>query len=1278
MKKIINIFVPALVIAAAFAARPNHNIEAAKAVDGPSLISEGDSFALLDKQYAADESFVFTADLHFNDGNAGGLCFGSQENDHYFVINMDRNENHVKLLHFAANGIGGYNVDELYVADFIGNNKMTSEERSMVEPKVREIENVNLKVILTVEDEHAYAEFFVEGIKRFGIDTKIDLNNLGKSYSYEGGYLGMNCFHGDIYFKNVEIGRSDYSYFSEQYRNQYHLQPFAKWTNDPNALCYYNGYYHVFYQTNPFGLYWGDMYWGHARSKDLIHFEFLPICLFPDTRIDILGPGEEAVNNGYMWSGCAISYYKGMSDDIDALSWFPNGNGNGLLAIYTREGRYQDQCIIYSDDEGLTWTKSNYTIWHNTYYTVQEFENQRIDWRDPKVVPLEKDGTGKVTRWVMTLSSMDKSMGWFLTSSNLLNWTYSGNFEFPRPECIGIGYLTDEDDNIHAYLTNKSRTYILGTLSYDSVKNRVNFVDEEGYNLYDYTADTVPLKPLDFGPDTYASQSFYINDPASEFNGKDIVLNWFSGDLNASYCTGPGEYANLRGRWNGGFTIPVEYGLKTTTEGLRLTQKPITVDNTNLDKVNIIDIAGEDFTSESDNPLSGVHTHVFELEASIETHNDSSILFRVDVGNDEYMQFGWNKTDGYYVDRTYLNDKGINTNVDWHARYSSHILGDSDVKTFYVLSDNGGLEVFCEDYSISFYFVITASIYSTGAYFKAEDAYVDYLTINQVESVYRKNTAPEEGVLYVSSSNVELGTTFSQSKFVTCWFSGNLPLNWEVLDNDDVVSYVTSDEGINLTALKEGNASFRVSVGDQIRTINVTVYDSHFDSEFTFDEENIISGSWLMASDTMIGEISSGNAFILSEEVGTDFTFTGQFDILSGVAASLVFRAASDMSSYLVANYDTNEHVVKLWSRNGELARSSTIEVSPTNITLSVKAIDRNVIVMINGTNAINTLLPNTEPLSGHFGLNVFSARAQFRSLSIVKENYDYEEGDLAIIINHSSYVSSVTNITIGNVLLSPDFYYQDEDNLYIDEEYFKLLENGTYRFRVVTSSYTFEISVVVDMNVTQTIEDVVAESEFDVVVYVGSIVIGTVEVNGEVLDPSEYSLKDYTLTIDRDCFLVGDNEVRVNGTITFKVTVLSKIDGSEETSEELSESSEESVSASEEESIIASEEESVIPSEEESLEPVSEEESVLPSEEESIPVEESSEEETTPIEESSIEESIPEEESSEETTSSEEVQPGKAGLSPLTIVLIVAGSVVVTACLAAIVIILVKKKKVK
>ena len=92
---------------------------------------------------------------------------------------------------------------------------------------------------------------------------------------------------------------------NDRYRLGYHIMPKSGWINDPNGFSYFNGYYHIFYQHYPYAPEWGPMHWGHARSKDLVHWETLPIALTPGDTEDkdgcFSGTGIVKDDTLYLW-----------------------------------------------------------------------------------------------------------------------------------------------------------------------------------------------------------------------------------------------------------------------------------------------------------------------------------------------------------------------------------------------------------------------------------------------------------------------------------------------------------------------------------------------------------------------------------------------------------------------------------------------------------------------------------------------------------------------------------------------------------------------------------------------------------------------------------------------------------------------------------------------------------------------------------------------------------------------------------------------------------------
>lgn len=139
----------------------------------------------------------------------------------------------------------------------------------------------------------------------------------------------------------------------------FHLTAPANWINDPNGPIFYGGYYHVFYQHNPYGDQWGHMHWGHVRSRDLVEWEHLPIALWPSLEL-----GEE-----HVFSGCATTNAKGQP-----------------LIFYTSikkgksAGDFAEQWAAIGDKDLLTWQKhaANPILTEALHGAVKIY-----DWRDP-------------------------------------------------------------------------------------------------------------------------------------------------------------------------------------------------------------------------------------------------------------------------------------------------------------------------------------------------------------------------------------------------------------------------------------------------------------------------------------------------------------------------------------------------------------------------------------------------------------------------------------------------------------------------------------------------------------------------------------------------------------------------------------------------------------------------------------------------------------------------------------------------------------------------------
>ncbi len=1087
-----------------------------------TMESGGDSFNLSEVTYGTDERFVYTAMVSFENGVAAGLAFGAEDGSHYWVFNVDRAANLVKLLYFSVSD-GKTTATELLTDYFIGNDKMTDSERRLVGSKVAHIEKVQLKVVITPEEDGVYAEFYADNIRRFGIDRTIELNSLEKlpeDVTYEGGKLGFNCFSSKVKFDSIYYGKSDYSFYTELYRNQYHFSQYAHWNNDPNGLIYYDGYYHLYYQHHPYNNYWGDMYWGHARSKDLAHWELLPICLFPDEDW-----GEGA---GYMWSGSAYEYRKGDSATIDSFNWFPNGEGNGIIAFYTRDGGRQDQMIMSSDDGGMTWTKRK--LIPQDVATGIDGIFHKVACRDPKVFPVATDENGKTTAWGMALTGQQENRVWFLKSTNLWDWSYAGQYAINVPECPDVLTLTADDGKVFNVMTLTSREYIVGHLNYDG--NSIVFTDKDGGAI-----DPSDIQRMDFGPDSYAAQTFSIRDEQSDYFGKTVAIHWFAG---VPADTDSGIYANARKIWNGsGMTIPVIYGLAKDGDGYRLTQTPITKDSTAFDKENLLTIKDIKIDKNSENLLADVNTHIFEMLLSIDNPNNEPISLKINVSADEYTEIGWNKDDGYYVDRRFTSSAGLSIR-DYHFKFTSGPR-DFGAQDFYILSDNGGVEVFCDDFKIPFFVLTLASPYSVKAELSVGgEATVKNLELNEIASVWRTGEVVDgETVLYISDEAIELDTSLATEKQVTAYSTSGQEILWTLAAGEDVVALENITGGVKVKTLKAGKATLIATCGNQKKVIDVTVHESDPESEIPFTADGIISGNWIAKGSEIVAISPAGDGYLLSSKSASDFRCSVSFS-LEAVAAAFIFRATEDMSDYIIFNYDNNEKVVKMWSPRGEIARAAAPDVNTSNIVLRVDATGSSIKAYINGRLVIDTVLSESEPTEGLLGLNIYSGTATFKSVTNFKDKYTYNgTGSLTVAGDSKQMITALYNKTLANTKVDRAFYKTEGRNLVIDATYFELLPVGSYTFKAYSGFGAYEFTVDVTAVTETTLKDLTLQRGCNAVIYLGNVEVGSVKLNGTALTEEQYRVENYMLIIGEELLTADTNEIIINGEKTVVVTLV-------------------------------------------------------------------------------------------------------------------------------------------
>lgn len=318
-------------------------------------------------------------------------------------------------------------------------------------------------------------------------------------------------------------GKAIHDFYDTPYREQYHFNPFKNWVNDPNGVCWFKGYYHLYFQANPHKQEWNNMYWGHAVSRDLVHWKHLPYVLQPQDALY-----QDMNLKGGAFSGSAVV------------------RENEVYFYLTRHEGPQEDGPLTKEWQTMTCSRDMLTFDREKVVVEEKPAGAGHDFRDPKV--FEKDG-----KWYMVLASNlnGKSTILLYHSEDMKSWSYvgplvteedKGSTTFECPDCfaldgkyVAVGALMRHYDEHGRYQMTR---YYIGEW-------KEEHLEVESFGWYD------------FGSNFYAVQSF-------EHEGKRIAIGWISDFYQEHIEVEDGAY--------GSYAIPRVLSLKDN----KLYMEPVT------------------------------------------------------------------------------------------------------------------------------------------------------------------------------------------------------------------------------------------------------------------------------------------------------------------------------------------------------------------------------------------------------------------------------------------------------------------------------------------------------------------------------------------------------------------------------------------------------------------------------------------------------------------------------------------------------------------------------
>lgn len=442
--------------------------------------------------------------------------------------------------------------------------------------------------------------------------------------------------------------------YGQAYRPQFHFSPREHWTNDPNGVVYFDGEYHLFYQFNPFGDVWGHMSWGHAVSRDLLHWQELPVAL-PEENGIMIFTGSTVVDENNTSGFCAdakpclVAVYTGHT---------PEAGGRPAL---------QTQNLAYSNDRGRRWTK----------YRANPVLNLNVsDFRDPHVF-----WSKQTQRWVMAVALPNDHKVLFYGSTNLKNWeklsefgpsgATSGQWECPtllELPVDGTGktrWVLKVGLNPGALQGGSGEQYFIGT--FDGSR----FVNDNPASTTLWT---------DYGKDCYCALTFN----GMERRDDRVMIGWMNNWQYADKLpTKP---------WRGQMTVPRSLALATLPEGMRLMQKPVEAIARLRDKH--LEWRGTS-VAELNRVLKVAHEESFELRTTVARAAGAAVGWKLLAGDGAYTEIGYDGgRNELFADRTHSGVTGFSPSFP--ARTVAPLpIGEAPLNMT-ILVDRSTVEVFAQ------------------------------------------------------------------------------------------------------------------------------------------------------------------------------------------------------------------------------------------------------------------------------------------------------------------------------------------------------------------------------------------------------------------------------------------------------------------------------------------------------------------------------------------------------------------------------------------------------